>query len=140
MDYRVNNEAVTACVVAQVVRNGCDRLAVVVGLTNLLMHEKERKHFLSTDNVKENTTIVGQLDGGLLTVIINSLVMMIQGECMTFREGVLTLTQSGINLCEQMKDGRSEMLSRIMKDMPAVMDKVVKMEEELLDQIYVISL
>lgn len=139
MDYKINNEAVTACVVAQVVQNGCNRLSAVVGMTNLLMHEKERSKILSTNNVKEITTIMGQLDGGLLTIIMNSLVMMIQGGCMTFGEGVLMLTQSGKNMCEQMKDGRCRMLSLIMKDMPVVIDKMVNMKE-LLNQKYVIVL
>ena len=139
MDYKINNEAVAACVVAQLVRNRCRSLSTVVGLTNLLMHEKERKRLLSTDNEKEITTITGQLDGGLLTIIMNSLVMMIQGGCMTFGEGDLSLTQSGISMCEQMKDRRSKMLSNILKDMPVIMEKTVRMKESMFDQRYVIA-
>ena len=140
MDYRINNEAVAACVAAQLVRNRCRSLSTVVGLTNLLMHEKERKRLLSTDNEKEITTITGQLDGGLLTIIMNSLVMMIQGGCMTFGEGDLSLTQSGISMCEQMNDRQSKMLSNILKDMPAIMEKTVRMKESMFDQRYVIAL
>ena len=140
MDYRINNEAVAACVAAQLVRNGCKSLSTIVVLTNLLMHEKERKRLLSTDNEKELDTIIGQLDGGLLTIIMNSLVLMIQGGCMSFEEGVLTLTQSGMSLCEQMKDNRSEMLSVILRDLPAIMEKIVRMKESMFDQRYVIAL
>lgn len=140
MDYRINNEAVAACVAAQLVRNGCENLSRVVGLTNLLMHEKERKRLLSTDNEKEIATITGQLDGGLLTIIMNSLVLMIQGGCMTFGEGNLLLTQSGMSMCEQMKDNRSEMLSCILKDLPAIIEKTVRMQESMFDQRYVIAL
>ncbi len=140
MDYRINNEAVAACVAAQLVRNGCKNLSRVVGLTNLLMHEKERKRLLSTDNEKEIATITGQLDGGLLTIIMNSLVLMIQGGCMTFGEGNLLLTRSGMSMCEQMKDNRSEMLSCILKDLPAIIEKTVRMQESMFDQRYVIAL
>lgn len=140
MDYRINNEAIAACVAAQLVRTGCKSLSTVVGLTNLLMHEKECKRLLSTDNEKEIATITGQLDGGLLTIIMNSLVMMIQGGCMTFGEGNLSLTQSGISMCEQMKDRRSKMLSNILKDMPAIIEKTVRMKESMFDQRYVIAL
>ena len=140
MDYRINTEAVAACVAAQLVRNRCRSLSTVVGLTNLLMHEKERKRLLSTDNEKEIATINGQLDGGLLSIIMNSLVLMIQGGCMTFGEGDLSLTQSGISMCEQMKDRRSKMLSNILKDMPAIMEKTVRMKESMFDQRYVIAL
>jgi len=140
MDYKINNEAVAACVAAQLVRNGCKSLSTVVGLTNLLMHEKERKRLLSTDNEKEIATITGQLDGGLLTIIMNSLVLMIQGGCMTFEEGDLSLTQFGISMCEQMKDRRSKMLSNILRDMPAIMEKTVRMKENMFDQRYVIAL
>ena len=129
MDYRLNNEAIVACVIAQLVRNGRRRLPVVVGLTNLLMHEKERKKVLSSNNVQELTAIVGQLDGGLLAIIMNSIVMMIKGGCMTFGEDVLCLTPSGMNLCEQMRDGRSKILRNIIADMPSIMRK---MEETIL--------
>ena len=140
MDYRINNEADAACVAAQLVRKRCKSLSKVVGLTNLLMHEKERKKLLSIDNEKEISTITGQLDGGLLTIIMNCLVLMIQGGCMTFGEGDLSLTQSGISMCEQMKDRQSKMLSNILKDMPAIMEKTVRMKESMFDQRYVIAL
>ena len=104
------------------------------------MHEKERKKLLSIDNEKEISTITGQLDGGLLTIIMNCLVLMIQGGCMTFGEGDLSLTQSGISMCEQMKDRQSKMLSNILKDMPAIMEKTVRMKESMFDQRYVIAL
>ena len=43
MDYRLNNEAIVACVAAQVVKHGCRQLPAVVVITNLLMRDQERK-------------------------------------------------------------------------------------------------
>jgi hypothetical protein len=140
MDYRLNNEAIVGCVAAQVVRYGCQKLPSVVAVTNLLMHDTERKKVKSMPNSRDLTAIVNQIDGGLLTIIMNSLAILIQGGCLTFDVGVLTLTPTGLNLCEQMKDGRSEMLSGILRDLPAVMKKAEKMENGLLDQRYVIAL
>lgn len=140
MDYRLNNEAIVACVAAQVVRRGCHKLPLVVAITNLLMHDAERKKVTKTVTGNDLTSVVNKIDGGLLTIIMNSLVMLIQGGCMTFGEEELKLTPTGINLCEQMKDRRSKMLSDILRDLPMVMENAENMEEGLLDQRYVIAL
>ena len=140
MDYRLNNEAIVACVAAQVVRRGCYKLPLVVAITNLLMHDSERKKVTKTVTVNDLTSVVNKIDGGLLTIIMNSLVMLIQGGCMTFGEEALLLTPAGMRLCEHMKDGRSKMLSEILRDLPMVIENTEKMEEGLLDQRYVIAL
>lgn len=140
MDYRLNNEAIVACVAAQVVRSGCYKLPLVVAITNLLMHDAERKKVTKAVKSNDQAALVKQIDGGLLTIIMNSLIMLIQGGCMTYGEEVLRLTPAGMSLCEHMKDGRSKMLSEILRDLPTVMENTEKMEEGLLEQRYVIAL
>ena len=129
-----------ACVAAQVVRHGCQKLSVVVAVTNLLMHDTERKKVKGLTDNQRISMIVNQIDGGLLTIIMNSLVMLMKGGCMTFGNGVLALTEAGLNMCEQMKDGRSNMLVSIMNDMPDVLVKIGAVEEEIMDKRYVIAL
>lgn len=129
-----------ACVAAQVVRHGCKRLPVVVAATNLLMQDTERKKVKSLADAKKISMAVNQIDGGLLTVIMNSLVMLMKGDCMTFDNGELALTDAGLNMCEQMKDERSDMLGSILNDMPAVLEKIGTMEGEIIDKRYVIAL
>ena len=129
-----------ACVAAQVVRHGCQKLSVVVAVTNLLMHDTERKKVKGLTDAQRISMIVNQIDGGLLTIIMNSLVMLMKGGCMTFENGELALTEAGLNMCEQMKDGRSNMLVSIMNDMPDVLVKIGAVEEEIMDKRYVIAL
>ena len=129
-----------ACVAAQVVRHGCQKLSVVVAVTNLLMHDTERKKVKGLTDTQRISMIVNQIDGGLLTIIMNSLVMLMKGGCMTFENGELALTEAGLNMCEQMKDGRSNMLVSIMNDMPDVLVKIGAVEEEIMDKRYVIAL
>lgn len=129
-----------ACVAAQVVRHGCQKLSVVVAVTNLLMHDTERKKVKGLTDAKRISMIVNQIDGGLLTIIMNSLVMLMKGGCMTFENGELALTEAGLNMCEQMKDGRSNMLVSIMNDMPDVLLKIGAVEGEIMDKRYVIAL
>lgn len=128
-----------ACVTAQVVRHGCQKLSVVVAVTNLLMHDTERKKVKGLTDTQRISMIVNQIDGGLLTIIMNSLVMLMKGGCMTFENGELALTEAGLNMCEQMKDGRSNMLVSIMNDMPDVLVKIGTMEGEIMDKRYVIA-
>lgn len=129
-----------ACVAAQVVRHGCKKLSVVVAVTNLLMHDTERKKVKGLTDTQRISMIVNQIDGGLLTIIMNSLVMLMKGGCMTFENGELALTEAGLNMCEQMKDGRSNMLVSIMNDMPDVLVKIGAVEGEIMDKRYVIAL
>ena len=129
-----------ACVAAQVVRHGCKKLSVVVAVTNLLMHDTERKKVKGLTDAQRISMIVNQIDGGLLTIIMNSLVMLMKGGCMTFENGELALTEAGLNMCEQMKDGRSNMLVSIMNDVPAVLVKIGTVEGEIMDKRYVIAL
>lgn len=129
-----------ACVAAQVVRHGCQKLSVVVAVTNLLMHDTERKKVKGLTDTQRISMIVNQIDGGLLTIIMNSLVMLMKGGCMTFENEELVLTEAGLNMCEQMKDGRSNMLVSIMNDMPDVLLKIGAVEGEIMDKRYVIAL
>lgn len=129
-----------ACVAAQVVRHGCQKLSMVVAVTNLLMHDTERKKVKGLTDTQRISMIVNQIDGGLLTIIMNSLVMLMKGGCMTFENGELALTEAGLNMCEQMKDGQSNMLVSIMNDMPDVLVKIGTVEGEIMDKRYVIAL
>ena len=129
-----------ACVAAQVVRHGWQKLSVVVAVTNLLMHDTERKKVKGLTDTQRISMIVNQIDGGLLTIIMNSLVMLMKGGCMTFENEELVLTEAGLNMCEQMKDGRSNMLVSIMNDMPDVLVKIGTVEGEIMDKRYVIAL
>ena len=129
-----------ACVAAQVVKYGCSDLTLAVATINLLMHDKERRHIKSVVDSVDATSIINQVDGGLLTIIMNSLVMMIQGGCMKFEGGELMLTETGFQMCEQMLDGRSSKLNDILKDLPSVMEKMEKLEREIKDLRYVIAL
>ena len=129
-----------ACVAVQVVNHGCKKLSAVVAVTNLLMHDVERKKVKGLTDAKSISVIMNQIDGGLLTIIMNSLVMMIKGGCMTFENGELSLTDVGQNMCEQMYDGRSDMLVNIINDMSAVLVKIETMEGEIMDKRYVIAL
>lgn len=125
MDYRINNEAIVACVIAQVVKRGPYDIPFVAGVVNLLMRKKFRKKALTTsgDNVKELTMFFGQLDGGLLGVILNSMTMLIEGGCLQKADGKLVLTDSGHELCQEMIGGESKMLNDVLNDMDQILFK-----------------
>lgn len=125
MDYRINNEAIVACVIAQVVKRGPYDIPFITGVVNLLMRKKFRKKALTTsgDNVKELTMIFGQLDGSLLGVILNSMTMLIEGGCLQKADGKLVLTDSGHELCQEMIGGESKMLDDVLNDMDQILFK-----------------
>ena len=56
MDYRINNEAIVGCVIAQVVKHGPYEVPFVTGMVNLLMQDKLRRKVLATpgDRVQEH--------------------------------------------------------------------------------------
>jgi len=140
MDYRINNEALVACTVAQVVHHGCTSLPVVVGVTNLLLQERLRRKALKAEGYDELARIVGQLDGGLLTIIMNSLVMMIQGGCLTYHDNRLGLTDQGLKMCDEMADGKSKILTKTIGFIPKVLKKIEPVQPEALFNRYLIAL
>lgn len=125
MDYRINNEAIVACVIAQVVKRGPYDIPFVTGVVNLLMRKKYRKKALTTsgDNVKELTMIFGQLDGSLLGAILNSMTMLLEGGCLQKVDGKLALTDAGQKLCQEMNGGKSKMLNDVLTDLDQILFK-----------------
>ena len=125
MDYRINNEAIVACVIAQVVKRGPYDIPFVMGVVNLLMQKKYRKKALLTpgDKVNELTIIFGQLDGSLLGVILNSMTMLLEGECLQKVDGKLSLTGTGQKLCDEMNCGNSKILNDVLVDLDQILFK-----------------
>lgn len=121
MDYRLNNEALTACVIVQVVRNGWADLTEAVGMTNLLMQPSLRKKAMKSDEEGELCRLFGQIDGGMLTVIMNSIVMLEEGGCVERDGHNLKLTPQGVALCQSMSNGRSKVLSGIVESIPTTL-------------------
>lgn len=142
MDYRINNEAITACVIAQVVKRGPYDIPFVVGMANLLMQKKCRKKALETseENEKNLMMIFGQLDGSLLGVVVNSMTMLIEGGCLQKESGKLFLTEVGQKLCQEMNDNRSKMLSEILTDMNLIIFNYESIEMKSLYQHFWIAL
>jgi hypothetical protein len=142
MDYRINNEAIIACVIAQVVKRGSYDIPFVIGMVNLLMQKKYRKKALETsgDKAKDLMMIFGQLDGSLLGVIINSMTMLIEGKCLQKESGKLLLTEAGLELCQEMNDNRSKMLSEILTDMNQIIFNYESIDMKSLYQQFWIAL
>lgn len=139
MDYRLNNEAIVACVVAQVVNHGCKKLSVVVQLTALLMVDSMRNKAKQAERAEIISDALRLIDGGLLTIIMNSITLLVKGDCMSFANDELNLTQNGMTMCKQMRDKKSEMLAGIVKDIPAIIGKIEAMKITM-DIKYVITL
>ncbi len=142
MDYRINNEAIIACGIAQVVKRGSYDIPFVIGMVNLLMQKKYRKKALETsgDKAKDLMMIFGQLDGSLLGVIINSMTMLIEGKCLQKESGKLLLTEAGLELCQEMNDNRSKMLSEILTDMNQIIFNYESIDMKSLYQQFWIAL
>lgn len=134
MDYRINNEAIVGCIIAQVVKCGPYEVPFVTGIVNLLLQDRLRKKVLAipSDRVKELCLLFGQLDGELLGVIMNSMTMLIEGRCLERHDDILALTKSGFELCEDMSTERSKLLANILKDIDNVLFKYDSIDRDVL--------
>lgn len=142
MDYRINNEAVIACVIAQVVKRGPYDIPFTIGIVNLLMQESSRNKALEIpgNNAKELKMLFGQLNGDLLGVIMNSMTMLIEGGCLKRQNEKLELTASGNELCQDMNNRKSDMLANIMNDVDVVLFKYDSIDLSSLYQQFWIAL
>lgn len=134
MDYRINNEALVGCVIMQLMRRGPYEVPFVVGMVNLLLQKKLKNKVLNTgaDNVEMLGMLFGQIDGDLLDVIINSLTMLIEGRCLKRQDSKLQITDSGQHFCEDMGNGKSKILSDILKGSDEVLFKYDSIDKSLL--------
>lgn len=134
MDYRINNEAIVGCVIAQLVKRGPFEVPFVTGIVNLLMQDKLRRKVLATpcDRIQELGMLFGQLDGELLGVILNSMTMLIEGRCLKRNGDTLTLTGTGNELCEEMNTEKSKLLAKILKDIDNVLFKFAGIDKNAL--------
>lgn len=142
MDYRINNEAIIACVITQVAKRGPYDIPFTIGIVNLLMQERTRKKALDIPgiNVKELKMLFGQLDGGLLGAIMNSATMLLEGGCLRRQGKKLVLTATGNELCQDINNCDSKMLKAIVNDLDLVLFKYDSIDLSSLYQQFWIAL
>ena len=123
MDYRINNEAIVGCVIARVAERGPYEVPFVTGIVNLLMLPSLRKKALRTDasNIKELSTIFGQIEGELLGVIMNSMTLLLEGGCLQNVKNKLVITETGKRLCHDVDDGQCKLLREVL----SVIDEIL---------------
>lgn len=91
MDYRINNEAIISCVIAQVLkRESCDSLRLSL-LVPLLMENE-------TVNNTELTLVYKEY----LPIVVNSIIILVQGNIVKNRAGIISLTDKGNEFCNGM--------------------------------------
>lgn len=91
MDYRINNEAIISCVIAQVLKRGvCEPLRLSL-LTPLLMENTAINHTILTLTYKE-----------YLPIVLNSIVILEQGGVIKVENNTILLTDEGGVFCQQM--------------------------------------
>lgn len=115
MDYRLNNEGLIACLIAQIVfksKSNINNLAQISLLLALLLNDKTREKLnmyaklieLSdlTDSISKVT--LNLLYKELLPVIVNSTVLLIQSGVLSLNTCNLNLTEKGISFCNGMSN------------------------------------
>lgn len=91
MDYRINNEAIISCVIAQILKRGvCEplRLSLVIPL---LM-----------ENTTVNNTVLTLTYKEYLPIVVNSIVILEQGGAIKVENNTISLTDEGGDLCQKM--------------------------------------
>jgi len=56
MDYRINNEAIVACTIAQVVKQGCTKLPMAVGVTNCGVSNEKKVYICRMEKANHFST------------------------------------------------------------------------------------
>lgn len=121
MDNRLNNEAIIACVVAQVVNRGACKVARLTAIVPIVLNDGFRKKIVRNAQLNERDYYnVGMEYKELLVPVMNSVIMLIEANCMTLNNDELSPLEKSQHLCSRM-DRSSERLSRILDDMDYVL-------------------
>jgi len=93
MDYRINNEAIISCVIAQILRRGAHEPLQLSLLIPLLM-----------ENATINNTILTLTYKEYLPIVVNSIVILEQEGLVKAENDTVSLTDEGNTLCQRMID------------------------------------
>lgn len=140
MDRIYNNEALVGCVILMLLKdNGIDitRLSVVVPL---LVNDKIRRRLSRygeeslSDNIRScyATLTLNRIYREMLMIEINSLVMLSQADLVLIEKEIITLTNKGTDLVENMQQVTSLRLKEIMKAQSVIMNCVNELTTEQL--------
>lgn len=115
MDYRLNNEGLIACLIAQVVfrnKTKINNLAQISLMIALLLNDKTRKklglyaRLIDLNDLTDSMSNVtlNILYKELLPVIVNSTVLLMQSGILSLDACSLHLTEKGVAFCNDMNN------------------------------------
>lgn len=101
MDYRLNNEALVACLIVEILsRKSVDMLKLSIVVTYLISNNKDR---CFGDKYKD-----------CLPVVLNAALILKESGCIAVNEGVIVLLQEGVELKRQFTNSESRRLTKII--------------------------
>lgn len=101
MDYRLNNEALVACLIVEILsRKSVDMLKLSIVVTYLISNNKDR---CFGDKYKD-----------CLPVVLNAALILKESGCIAVNEGVIVLLQEGVGLKRQFTNSESRRLTKII--------------------------
>lgn len=101
MDYRLNNEALIACIITEILyRKSVDMLQLSIAVTYLINESNDR---CFGDKYKE-----------CLPVVMNAALILKESECIEVSNGIIVLTDSGVGLHDCFSNGMSKRFAEII--------------------------
>ena len=123
MDYRINNEAIISCVIAQILKRGvCEPLRLSL-LTSLLM-----------ENIAFNNTVLTLTYKEYLPIIVNSIVILEQGGIIITENDSVQLTDKGNDFCQNMINNPLSL--RLQKIISKIDNCISETQEYTTDELY----
>lgn len=121
MDNRLNNEALIACVVAQVVNRGVCKVARLAAIVPILLNDSFRHKIVRNAQMTERDYYkVGMEYKELLVSVMNCVIMLIEANCLALNNDELSPLEKVKFLCLRM-DKSSNRLSCILEDLDPVL-------------------
>lgn len=122
MDHRLNNEALIACVVAQIVSKGACSVPKVAALIPMLLNDRFRDKVAHGKRLSDKDYYTIGMDyRELLVHVMNSIILLIDGKCIILDKGELRPLDRNRELCDSMGDS-SKRLTSIINQIDAALD------------------
>lgn len=101
MDYRLNNEALVACIIIEILsRKSVDMLQLSIVVTYLISDNKDR---CFGDKYKD-----------CLPIVLNAALILKECGCIAVNEGMIVLLQEGVELKSQFTNSESRRFTEII--------------------------
>lgn len=124
MDYRLNNEALISCCISSLIEKQPLNVVQLTLIIPILLNDNIRSLIVTNPliNISDKKfKKIGIVYREYLPYVMNSIVLLIQGECIEVKDDLIKRLPRNTNICLSLQNGKYGRVQKIMNDLDCVL-------------------